>query len=232
MMRRRHNKVLGCFCQRRPAGRAKAGGFTLVELMIAMVILAFGIMATMAMQFNSLAGAMVSRDNSSAADVAQRVMQIMDVESQQWRLTQPISALKPAFASSDPSYLTDASKSFLENAVGSNPAESNWESWASLFKNPVNMRLVPADDARFCVYVRGGAAPQTQGNVLIVHVAVVFPSASQNFPSNECLGVGSIKDQLSPDFQVDDSTSLQMQGYRVQHFGTQIARKDYLDRPI
>lgn len=194
-----------------------------------MVILAIGILATMAMQFSSLAGAMVSRDNSSASDVAQRVMQIMEVESQQWRLSQPVSSAQPAFAPSDSTYLMDSAKSFLESAVGGTPGESGWGSWTSLFKNPVNMRLTPGSDARFCVYVRGGSVAQTQGDLLIVHVAVVFPSANQNFPSNECLVAATINTQLNPDFQVDHSTSLQMRGFRVQHFGTQIARKDYLD---
>jgi type IV pilus modification protein PilV len=202
-------------------------GFTLVELLVAMLILAIGIMATMSMQFSSLAGAMISRDNSNASDVAQRVMQIMRVESQQWRTGNSVGGVAPAYDATGRSYVASSANSFLESAVGAAPAVNGWDQWTSLFTNPVNTRLTTEGAARYCVYVRGGAVNAT-GRLLIVHVAVVFPSANQVFANNTCLAANAIQAQLDPTMLATNDASLQMMGYRVQYFGTQISRKDYL----
>lgn len=206
-------------------------GFTLVELMVAMVILGIGIMATMAMQFSSLAGAMISRDNSNAADIGQRVIEVMQAESQQWRGVNTVSGVSRAYtATSQPN--SAASTSYLELAVGTTPKETGWGDWKLLFDKAVNTRLTPTDDARYCVFVRGGSV-DADGELLIVHVAVVFPSANQIIPASGCAAaVEKPETQLDPTLKNSDTGSLQMAGYRVQFFGTQIARKDYLDIPL
>lgn len=206
-------------------------GFTLVELMVSMVVLGIGIMATMAMQYSSLAGAMISRDNSNAADVGQRVIEIMQAESQQWR-NGSVNA-DQAYDGNTMSALNSSSASFLGLAVGAAPTPTDWEDWTSVFESPVNARLLAEGATRFCVYVRGGAV-DIDAQLLIVHVAVVFPSANQIIPQNKCAQIpGTRQDQLDPSIDPeDDNNSLQMLGYRVQFFGTQIARKDYLNSPL
>lgn len=209
-------------------------GFTLVELMVAMVILAIGIMATMAMQFSSLAGAMISRDNSNAADVGRRVIDIMQAESQQWRAGNMLSGVVPAYSASSMDHLSESNLSFLNRAVGDTATVQGWQAWKPLFTKPVNTRLTPTDNARYCAFVRGGAV-STDANLLIVHVAVVFPSADQIFPAgnNGCTRVvDDAATQLDPTTAANAADSLQMAGFRVQYFGTQIARKDYLNLPM
>ncbi|AWV90792.1 prepilin-type N-terminal cleavage/methylation domain-containing protein [Bradymonas sediminis] len=210
----------------------KTRGFTLVELMVAMVVLAIGIMATMAMQYSSLAGSMISRDNSNAADIGQRVIEVMQAESQQWRNINTLSGVSQAYTGTSQTYLTNSAKSYLEVAVGNAPAATGWQTWNQLFKAPVNTRLTADGDARFCVYVRGGNV-NTDGDLLIVHVAVVFPSANQVIPAGGCSDIpGDRQAQLDPELADTDAGSLPMLGYRVQYFGTQIERKDYLNSPL
>ena len=60
-------------------------GFTLMEIMIAMLILAIGIMATLSMQFTALGGVSEARDNANASEVGKRVLHIMRSEAQLWR---------------------------------------------------------------------------------------------------------------------------------------------------
>lgn len=209
-------------------------GFTLVELMVAMLILAVGIMATMAMQFSSLAGAMISRDNSNAADIGKRVIDVMQAESQQWRTGNSLSVVNQAYTDTSQGYLSATGTSFLRRAVGDVPLVTGWETWKPLFDVPVNTRLTATDDARYCVFVRGGAR-NLDADLLIVHVAVVFPSADQIFASGEgsCeAAVDNPSVQLNPATANNATDSLQMKGFRVQYFGTQIARKDYLNTPM
>src|SRR5690554_427007 len=104
-------------------------GFTLVELMVAMVILAIGIMATMAMQFSSLAGAMISRDNSNAADIGKRVIDIMVAESQQWRAGNSLGGVSKAYTDASQTYLSATSTSFLRRATGDVPSATGWDGW-------------------------------------------------------------------------------------------------------
>jgi|SRR5690554_103997 len=211
-----------------------SSGFTLVELMVAMVILAIGIMATLAMQFSSLAGAMISRDNSNAADIGKRVIDIMQAESQQWRTGNSLATVSQAYTDASQTYLSATGIPFLRRATGDVPAASGWQDWKPLFDVPVNTRLTASDDARYCVFVRGGAL-NLDADLLIVHVAVVFPSADQIFATGagSCAAtVNNTSVQLNPTTANNAAGSLQMKGFRVQYFGTQIARKDYLNTPM
>lgn len=223
--------------QRSRHGRSGPAGFTLVELMVAMLILAIGIMATMAMQYSSLAGSMLSRDNSSASDVGQRVIELMGAEAQQWRS----GASNVGLGSVNSTHSGRAT--LLQDTF-----QVNWQ-WVRVFDDPVDSRLNTATGARFCVYTRGGdlqlinlgqlGQPGGPGlssseSLAIVHVAVVFPSANQVFENNACPAANSIGSDLDSEIAPtpstpDTSRALQLAGYRVQFFGTQIARRDYLE---
>ncbi|MFP4598269.1 MAG: prepilin-type N-terminal cleavage/methylation domain-containing protein [Persicimonas sp.] len=192
---------------------ARRGGFTLVELLISMLILAIGIMAVLSMQFTALGGAMLSRDNSNASDVARRMMQVMRSESQQWRQNDLMGSI------SQSAYDDSA---FKASPVLASVVDGG-ESWVSLFDQPLDARLSTRGAARYCAYSRG-YSPGPDSGVYQIQVAVVFPSANESFEGNKCRGYGT--DELDPELAPEDS--LQMQGLRVQYFGTQIARRGHL----
>lgn len=62
---------------RRPrrGGRRQGGGFTLIEVMVALAVLALGVLAMLAMQVQALRGARYGRHTTEAARLAQQRME-------------------------------------------------------------------------------------------------------------------------------------------------------------
>ncbi|MFB6351588.1 MAG: prepilin-type N-terminal cleavage/methylation domain-containing protein, partial [Bradymonadaceae bacterium] len=60
-------------------------GFTLVEVLVAALLFAIGMVALVAMQFTALDGYASARDVTQATQAGQRVIQMMRTEAQQWR---------------------------------------------------------------------------------------------------------------------------------------------------
>lgn len=208
------------------AGLHKTDGFTLVELMIAMLILAIGIMAVLSMQFTSLGGAAIARDNANAADIARRITNVMRIESQQWRsgtLTSG-SGLQKVYDDTE----TPWKNTTVLGAVATNGGTWNNATWVSLFTNPVDSRLSNIGTARYCAYARGAYLGD---DIFQVQIAVVFPAPNQAYDSNGCLDT-RVFDNLDPVTveEMEDSPdgTLQGEGFRVQYYGAQILRRAYL----
>lgn len=201
---------------RRPAGRSSRAGFTLVELLIAMLILAIGIMAILQMQFSSMGSAMISRDNANSSDLAQRMLDVMRTESVQWR-NGSIGAQVATPAYNDLPVVS-ANTPLLATVEG-----AGW-GWTSLLPNPVDSRLTTTGNTRYCAYGRGGYLEA--GEVFTVQLAVVFPSANNAFPAAGCPNFNAA--DLDASMDPTDAASLQMDGYQVQFFGSQIFRRAYL----
>jgi prepilin-type N-terminal cleavage/methylation domain-containing protein len=191
-------------------GRA---GFTLVELLISMLVLAIGIMAVLAMQFTALGSSMISRDNANAADIAQRVMHIIRVEGQQWRNANlAIDVSKAAYDES-----AFSSSPLLPNIVGSG--------FTSLFTEPLDARMSTRGVTRYCAF---GRADEMTTDLYHIQIAVVFPAANGVIADDDCAaltGEFDLDPSLNP---VDDRTHAQRNGYRVQYFDTHIARRGHL----
>jgi prepilin-type N-terminal cleavage/methylation domain-containing protein len=60
---------------RNRSARRRNGGFTMIEAMIAMTILAFGLLASAAMQLHAMKGGASGRNTSEAAAIAQTQME-------------------------------------------------------------------------------------------------------------------------------------------------------------
>jgi prepilin-type N-terminal cleavage/methylation domain-containing protein len=191
--------------------------FSLVELMIAMVILAVGILATMAMQFSSLNAYTSAREMTGANDMARTVEQMIRTEARGRRVEQ-VGAVPEPFANREP--LFDA-------ATGGG---GNWVRPGG-FETPMTARLNPGgspDDGanRFCVYVAAEEKNDEPG-FFRVGIAVVYPSSSGQFPEVDannpagvCPGPGDI--ELDEDQQQD----LELRGLRVTRLSTAVRAVD------
>lgn len=180
-------------------------GFSLVELMIAMFILAFGIMATMAMQFSSLAGYRASRDMTGAVEMARSVEQNLRTEALQWVPDTPPTATA----------IYDEETSLLGALAGNTD-------WVAVSPTPLTANRGEGGAPRFCPYLRG---EQLSGvDFLRVTIAVVYPSANGYFdgraeatPDGTC-PVFTSNDDLDPSNQ----EAIELQGLRVTFISTAI----------
>jgi type IV pilus modification protein PilV len=199
-------------------------GFTLIEVLIAMLILAIGMMAALSMQFTALGGAVAARDTANATDVAQRMLHMMRVESQQWR-DQDISQSNmtdPVFAD------------FTDSSLLTTVDDSSWE-WQPVFSSPVDARLTEGGNARYCAYVRGGYlnrddAGLTDNSVLQVQVAVLYPAGGQIF-GDDCPGDGSTLVDIAnmePGVDPTDDDSIERAGFRAIYLGSTLTRRGWL----
>jgi prepilin-type N-terminal cleavage/methylation domain-containing protein len=193
------------------------GGFTLVELLIAMLVLAIGIMAILAMQFTALGSTMASRDNSNAADIAQRVMHIVRVEGQQWRTNNASTVAGQTH--SDSGFAGSPLLGEITGGTGD---------FVSLFSQPLDARMSTRGVTRYCAFGRGDAPTP---DIYHIQIAVVFPAANGVIADDDCAAVvsGANAITLDPDLDpVEDDTHAQRNGYRVQYFDTHIARRGHL----
>jgi prepilin-type N-terminal cleavage/methylation domain-containing protein len=190
-------------------------GFSLIELLIAMVVLAIGIMATMAMQFIALAGYSAARDGTAAADVGRAVEQRLKAEILQWS---PTPGAESALGEIDPIYEYD--DVYVDESLLSLVDGSEWV-WQPVFIRPVDHRLTVQGQQRYCAYVSGGRIRMNSRvlDAYRVQIAVVYPAARGTFattaePQGICPDLGN--DKLDP----SSPNTLEIDGLRAQYFGT------------
>lgn len=206
-----------------PQPPRQPSGFTLMEILIAMLILAIGIMATLSMQFTALGGASEARDNTNASEVAKRVLHIMRIEAQAWR-TNTISG----DLASQKTYEDGA---FANTPILQATAENAGWTWTQVFSTPVDARLSPSGNTRYCAYTRGGYLDSTPSTgVFKVQIAVIYPGVNETFPGGTCFAGTDpeVATSLNPALAPDDTNSLQMSGFRANYFGGLITRRSYL----
>lgn len=215
--------------------RTARAGFTLIEVLIASLIFAIGMTATIAMQYTALGGYANARDATRASDVGERVIHLLKQEAQQWQSMKDIKNMSTGVYKSGknkPGYF--ASGSVLnEIATG-----TTWK-WLPVFTEPVDVRLSDAGARRYCAYVRGAEIPNpTKTNpgrssgILRLQVAVVYPGPNNIFPGGGPVGScdeSKITSKIEPKQWNDTSASnLELEGYRAIFMGTQIVLRNYL----
>lgn len=183
-----------------------ARGFSLLELLIAMVVLAIGIMATMAMQFIALAGYSVSRDNTGASEVARAVEQRLKAEALSWSPSLgDMAGVKRAYQ--HPGFVTN---SLL---LTMNAPAARW-AWQPVFVQPVDQSLTTNGMQRFCAFVSGG--PLLVNNLpreaFRVQIAVVYPAARGTLGACSTIPVA--------DLDPSNPNALEVRGLRASYFGT------------
>lgn len=189
---------------------ANRRGFSLVELMIAMVILAIGILATMAMQFTALAGYSSASQLTEATELARTVEEMIHYESRGWNSgTQLTNVSSPFEGQPD-----------LLSAVES----SGGNAWSVVEDDPVSYGMIEDGNQRFCVYVAGDQLPGTTADPDFrrVAIAVVYPRSRGRF-DDDC-NDSNITDNLAStgDPGEPGRISLEEEGYRVVHLTTSV----------
>lgn len=207
----------------RQSPRRGPTGFTLMEIMISMLILAIGIMATLSMQFTALGGVSEARDNTNASEVGKRVLSIMRAEAQGWRT----GTISGDLASQ---------KTYQDAAFDNTPIlqatvdNTGW-AWTRVFSVPVDARLSTSGNGRYCAYTRGGYMDGSASTgVVKLQIAVIYPGANETFPDGECFETGDdeVATSLDPSLAPDATNSLQLKGFRANYFGGVITRRGYL----
>ncbi len=202
--------------------RATGGqrGFTLVEVLVASVLFAIGMMAAMAMQYTALGGFSNSRDTTNAAKVGNRVVNLLKAESQQWRDGNSPSPNSIYNDDADGDDAGETNTSFNDPVLGN----LTWD-WSRVFDRPVDVRLTDAGPRRYCAYVRGGAMSNADG-IIQVQVAVVYPGSTSGYSSGSC-DQNAITNNLNPassppDLEVNTD-------FRAVYSGGIIIKRSHLD---
>lgn len=184
----------------RQASLSSKQGFTLIEVMIATLVLAMGMMAVITMEYSALRAYGASRDMTVATDLADRTVALMRVEGSNWGARSIFDIGTPSSAL--PVYdITTAP--MPQNLVGQ-IISPEW-TWQVATPTPVTERLVPdAQVGRYCVYVRGGFSSlalgggtltQPDGTDMTVtplvqaQVAVIYPTKSTGYAMDTCLSI-------------------------------------------
>lgn len=143
-------------------GRKRSGGFTIIEILIAVVVSAIGFAAIFAMQIGSLQGNISAREMAAAVNLGERYVEMLEREAYMWNVA------------------AERRSPWLTRTSGQ---------WHSLTENPVdhNGRPHNSDDAddgsplarqRFCVHYWFAPLDATYDGLLNVRVRVIWPRAS------------------------------------------------------
>lgn len=193
---------------------ASTRGFSLVELLIAMMLMSVGVMATIAMQFTSLGGYTVSRDVTGATEMARQVEARLRAEAMGWNGVMAPSTVEEVYNDGRGSaFLAD-----LATAAGG---------WVRLYDTPVNQRMRSDDGAaRFCVF---GSAQQLQEDgvaqpYMQIRLAVVYPGANGTFPGQDGGNLNGRCDAVDTGLLIpgDEDLGLELEGLRASYFASAI----------
>ncbi|MFB6351728.1 MAG: prepilin-type N-terminal cleavage/methylation domain-containing protein [Bradymonadaceae bacterium] len=215
-------------------------GFTLVEVLVATLLFAIGMIAVMAIQFSALGGYTSARNVTQATQVGRRVIQMMRMESQAWQ-----GSSSPEFPYNH-DMDGDGNADFDDSqgdAILSKVSGSNHWKWNRVFVRPVDTRMTTLGAQRFCVYVRGEEFTLTSGrSVRRTHVAVVYPGASGKVADSagKCVkngssitigtGGGTKKVTLTDKLEFDGNGVIKAErkGFRVVFLAAIVERRAHL----
>ncbi|TXD35439.1 prepilin-type N-terminal cleavage/methylation domain-containing protein [Lujinxingia vulgaris] len=193
---------------------ASPRGFSLIELLIAMVLMSVGVMATIAMQFISLGGYTASREVTGATEMARQVEARLRAEAMAWN-----GAMAPSTV--DEVYNDGRGSAFLADIANAGGG------WVRLYDQPVNQRMRPDDGAaRFCVF--GSAEQLQEGGIaqpyLQVRLAIVYPGANGAFPGQDGGNLNGRCDAIDAGLLIpgDEDLKLELEGLRASYFASAI----------
>ena len=206
-------------------------GFTLVEVLVASLLFAIGMMAAMAMQYAALDGYAASRDVTNATELGHRIIEVLRAESQQWNEDGDLGNLNGVYSSGSGEW----SSSLTNGSILRTLNGSAW-SWTRVFDSPVDVRLSNGGARKYCVYARGGELNGNTG-IFQVHLAVIYPPPNGSYPnvSDSSAGDCDISSDvglanLNPPDDLTKPVPIESQGYRVVYMGTQIVQRQFISQ--
>ena len=189
-------------------------GYTLLEVMISMLILAIAFLALIAVQLGALNGYISARDNTEATELARRTAELMKVEALQWQ--------SGTYDTGTPVYSNAESPFDVAN-----PVATLGTTWTPLVNTPVDVGFARSGvtsgqlGGKFCLYAKGGYMAEGMNNAAKqVLIAVVYPGPNANL-----LQCSTITDtMLEGTGSVGLAPALELQGYRVVYNATVVVR--------
>lgn len=228
--------------QRTSNGESKMKkGFTLIEVIIAILVLSISTLAVIAMQTSTLRGYSSIRDTDDAVMIAHRTADLLHVNASSWRVSDTNAwsfNVTSSYAGETPFDVLNPLA--LMFAVP-------WD-WIPLFNAPVDGRMASTASSlgRHCVYVRGGpfegslttTTDTVTGDInsspaMLVQIAVVSTGIRNTI--TDC----SAPTNNSPQFDISElgfsggdeiplGQSLELKGYRPTYHATMVFKRDFL----
>ena len=223
---------------------ANQRGYSLLELMISMVVMAIVFLAIIATQLGTLQGYVSARDAVGAAEVGRRTVEILRVQGSQWISNTDNNT--PGTFTFEPDDVYDASANTpfdLTNPIDEIRAAPDW---THLVETPVDVRLNRNNafilghlGGKFCIFAKGedmasvftdsrfSGAADTVGAIRF-QIAVVYPGPNAiltNCEIGEQITAAELNDVGAPD---GTPPILEFRGIRVAYFGTVVVRRAHL----
>lgn len=196
------------------------GGYTLMEIMIAILILAIGFLALIAVQLGALNGYVSARDNTEATEVGRRISELVRVQGLQWR-TGNYSTGSAAYTGSETPF-----------DVADPIEEADSGGWVRLFDTPVDARLSRRGfdtnhvGGRYCAFIRGGNLPGGNNSVKSYQIVVVYPAATAVLKDCDAdINTADLDDVGS----TTTAPALEQKGLRANFLGTVVNRRSWLN---
>lgn len=217
-------------------------GYSLLEVMISMVVLAIAFLALIATQVATLGGYVAARDEQQATELARRTAELLNIQGLQWVAGDVTGDPGDEMVEFNPDELfstTEVAPFDVVDPIGRLLAAEG--DWVALVDTPVDVRLMREDaiadyiGGKHCIFVRGEFMAPTFTNEaglpvrssIRVQIAVVYPGPRQTL--ERCDGLETA--DLNNVGGMGDPPQLEVDGYRVTFSGTILTRRAHLTNP-
>ncbi len=194
-------------------------GYTLLEILIAIVIMGIGFLALIAVQLGALRGYISTRDSLHAAEVGRRVAEVLRIQGQQW-----VDATWTGSAA----YTADDNPFDVADPIGAINGAGG--AWVSLYDLPADFAAGrPADASdphlggKFCAFARGGVSANDP-SILQYQIAIVYPGPNTDLLSCDTVDAVALGEVGGP----TTAPTLDAAGLRVSYYGTVVTRRSHL----
>lgn len=221
-------------------------GYSLLEVMISLVILAIAFLALIASQLGALNGYVSARDATQAAELARRTGELLQVQGTQWVLNvdhdgDPMTI--PTFNPEIPYVSTSPTPFDRDNPIDAiRTAAGNI--WIPLVDTPVDTRFnrkkTGVDDnhlgGKYCIYARGAdfgnQFTAMNGDPIVAamrfQIAVVYPGPRAALPDCTVITAAQLNDVGDPTANPYVPPALEGLGFRAAYSGTVVVRRAHL----
>ena len=225
-----------------------ARGYSLLEVMISMVVLAIAFLALIATQLGSLNGYVSARDTLQAGELGRRTAELLQIQGSQWTNNQStgIPMTLDTFVPTEPYDPSDATPFDRDNPVADIVGAGG--AWVALVDTPIDTRFnrvntdISTDHlgGKYCVYARGAEMAPTFADFstgagtmssMRFQIAVVYPgprAVLTNCQIGVTITAAELDNVGNPTADPFVPPALESRGYRVSYFGTILVRRAHL----